>query len=77
MTFKAGSAEVQLDIFNNWFDKELQQAFMGAYQQASYAFDIIYRANVHFILELTGKPGDGKSASLLGLSSVEGITVKG
>lgn len=77
MTFKAGSAEVQLDIFNNWFDKDLQQAFMGAYQQASYAFDIIYRANVNFILELTGKPGDGKSARLLGLSSVEGIPVKG
>jgi len=77
MTFKAGKAEIQIDVMSKWIINDLQFALMAAYQLAGYTFGSVYTANVNFIMELTGDPGGGKSERLIALSSVEGIPVKG
>jgi len=77
MTFKAGKAEIQIDVLSKWIISDLQFALMSAFQQVGYILGSVHTPNVNFILELTGDPGQGKSERLFALSSVEGIPIKG
>lgn len=77
MTFKAGKAEIQIDILGQWYAQDEQLALIAAHQLVGYTFGNIFSPSVNLIIELTGDPGDGKSVRLIAQSSYEGIPIKG
>jgi hypothetical protein len=71
MTFKAGKAEIQIDILGQWYAQDEQLALIAAHQLVGYTFGNIFSPSGNLIIELTGDPGDGKSVRLIAQSSMK------